>query len=32
MSLHIGISRYQKCPKCGKRSMDKKVMNKGKNE
>ena len=25
-SPHIGTSRYQKCPKCGKRSMTKKVM------
>ena len=26
VSPHIGTSRYQKCPKCGKRSMAKKVM------
>ena len=26
---HIGTSRYQKCPKCGKKSMAKKVMSKG---
>ena len=26
LSPHIGTSRYQKCPKCGKRSMAKKVM------
>ena len=26
VSPHIGTSRYQKCPKCGKRSMTKKVM------
>ena len=31
MAPHMGTSRYQKCPKCGKRSMAKKVMNKGKN-
>ena len=28
MSPHMGTSRYQKCPKCGKRSMAKKVMKK----
>lgn len=32
MAPHMGTSRYQKCPKCGKRSMAKKVMNKGENE
>ena len=32
MSPHVGTSRYQKCPKCGKRSMAKKVMNKGDNK
>ena len=32
MAPHVGTSRYQKCPKCGKRSIAKKVMNKGKNE
>ena len=31
MAPHFGTSRYQKCPKCGKKSMAKKVMNKGKN-
>ena len=31
MAPHIGTSRYQKCPKCGKRSMAKKVMKKGDN-
>ena len=30
MSPHVGTSRYQKCPKCGKRSMAKKVMSKRK--
>lgn len=30
MAPHIGTSRYQKCPKCGKKSMAKKVMNKEK--
>ena len=29
---HAGTSRYQKCPKCGKRTMAKKVMNKGENK
>ena len=29
MAPHMGTSRYQKCPKCGKWSMAKKVMNKG---
>ena len=28
MAPHMGTSRYQKCPKCGKRSMAKKVMRK----
>lgn len=28
MAPHMGTSRYQKCPKCGKRSMAKKVMTK----
>lgn len=28
MSPHLGTSRYQKCPKCGKRSFAKKVMTK----
>ena len=28
MAPHMGTSRYQKCPKCGKRSMAKKVMSK----
>ena len=28
MAPHAGTSRYQKCPKCGKRSMAKKVMTK----
>lgn len=32
MAPHMGTSRYQKCPKCGKWSMAKKVMNKGKNK
>ena len=32
MAPHIGTSRYQKCPNCGKKSMAKKVMNKGENE
>ena len=32
MSPHIGTSRYQKCPKCGKWSMMKKIMNKGENK
>ena len=32
ISPHIGTSRYQKCPKCGKRSMAKKVMNKNEKE
>ena len=32
MAPHIGTSRYQKCPNCGKKSMAKKVMNKGGNE
>ncbi len=31
MAPHMGTSRYQKCPKCGKRIMAKKVMNKGGN-
>lgn len=31
MSPHIGTSRYQKCPKCGKGSYSKKVMTKDKN-
>ena len=30
ISPHIGTSKYQKCPKCGKKSMAKKVMSKGK--
>ena len=29
---HIGTSRYQKCPNCGKRSMAKKVMSKENNK
>ena len=28
MAPHMGTSRYQKCPKCGRRSMAKKVMTK----
>ena len=32
MAPHMGTSRYQKCPKCGKRTMAKKVMNKGENK
>ena len=32
MAPHMGTSRYQKCPNCGKKSMAKKVMNKGGNE
>ena len=28
MAPHMGTSRYQKCPNCGKRSMAKKVMSK----
>ncbi|MBR4618194.1 MAG: helix-turn-helix domain-containing protein [Bacilli bacterium] len=28
MAPHMGTSRYQKCPKCGKKSMAKKVMSK----
>ena len=28
MAPHIGTSRYQKCPKCGKRTLAKKVMTK----
>ena len=28
MAPHMGTSRYQKCPKCGKKSMAKKVMTK----
>ena len=32
MAPHMGTSRYQKCPKCGKWSMAKKVMNKDKNK
>ena len=28
MAPHVGTSRYQKCPKCGKRTMAKKVMKK----
>jgi DNA-directed RNA polymerase subunit RPC12/RpoP len=28
MAPHMGTSRYVKCPKCGKRSMAKKVMSK----
>ena len=32
MAPHIGTSRYQKCPKCGKKSMAKKVMKKGENK
>ena len=32
MAPHIGTSRYQKCPKCGKKSMAKKVMNKVENK
>ena len=32
MAPHMGTSRYQKCPKCGKRSMAKKVMYKKKGE
>ena len=29
MAPHMGTSRYQKCPNCGKKSMAKKVMKKG---
>lgn len=32
MAPHMGTSRYQRCPKCGKKSMAKKVMNKGDNK
>ncbi len=32
MAPHMGTSRYQKCPKCGKWSMAKKVMSKDKNK
>ena len=32
LAPHVGTSRYQKCPKCGKRSMTKKVMKKGENK
>jgi len=31
-SPHLNITRYLKCPKCGKRSWSKKVMSKGDNE
>ena len=31
LAPHMGTSRFQKCPKCGKRTMAKKVMTKGDN-
>ena len=31
-STHLDTTRYLKCPKCGKRSWAKKVMNKGENK
>ena len=32
LSPHLDTTRYLKCPKCGKRSWSKKVMNKGENK
>ena len=32
LSTHLDTTRYLKCPKCGKRSWPKKVMDKGENK